>query len=334
VTGRAPATVPRHTGLKSREAFLAEGRIEAARPARPPIYNDPRYRAIFYQVLVLGGVFLAAAYLVNNTLANLERQGIASGFDFLNRTAGFSISMTLIDYNEEMTYGRAFLVSLINTLVVSAIGVVLATILGFIVGVARLSTNWLLARMAAVYIETLRNLPILLQIFFWYFAVLRAVPGPKQSLVAFDLFFLNNRGLQSPAPIFEESFGWIVVSVAVAIVAIIFVARWAKKRRDETGQQFHTVYTSLAILIGLPLIAAVATGFPLSWSVPVLKGFNFQGGMTLIPEFVALVFALSLYTATFIAEIVRAGIMAVPTWCWCSRARRSCRPARRWRSSS
>ncbi len=280
-------------------------------PAKAAFWNDPQVRAIFFQILVLGAVIGGGVYLVNNTIANLERQGIASGFAFLERTAGFSISMTLIEYSEENTYGRAFLVSLINTLLVAGIGVIFATIIGFIIGVARLSNNWLIAKMAAVYIEILRNIPLLLQLFFWYFAVLRALPSPRQSVSLFDAFFLNKRGLFSPAPIYEEGFWLITTALAVAIVAVVFMVRWARKRQDETGQQFHSLYYSLAILIGLPLLAAAVMGFPLSWEIPELKGFNFRGGIEVIPEFAALVAALSTYTASFIAEIVRAGIMAV-----------------------
>ncbi len=280
-------------------------------PAKAVFWNDPQVRAIFFQILVLGAVIGAGAYLVNNTIANLERQGIASGFDFLGRTAGFSISMTLIEYSEENSYARAFLVSLINTLLVAFIGVIFATIIGFIVGIARLSSNWLIAKMAAVYIEILRNIPLLLQLFFWYFAVLRTLPSPRRSVNLFDAFFLNKRGLYSPAPIFEEGFWLISAAFVVAVVAVVFMVRWAKKRQEETGQQFHSFFYSLAILIGLPLLAAVVMGFPLSWDYPVLKGFNFTGGMEMIPEFVSLVAALSIYTASFIAEIVRAGILAV-----------------------
>jgi general L-amino acid transport system permease protein len=280
-------------------------------PTKPPVWNDPRYRAIFFQVVVLGGVFLLGAYLVNNTLANLERQGIASGFGFLETTAGFSISQTLIEYSEESSYGRAFLVGLLNTIVVSIIGIFFATILGFILGVARLSRNWLISKLAAVYIEVLRNLPLLLQIFFWYFAVLRNVPSPRNSHSLFDIFFLNIRGLYSPAPVLEAGFGAIPVALIAGIIGVVVLARWARKRQERTGEQFPVFWTSLGTLIGLPLVAAIVTGFPLSWNYPELKGFNFVGGMVLIPELVALTLALSTYTASFIAEIVRAGIMAV-----------------------
>ena len=259
----------------------------------------------------MGGVIFLGYTLVSNTLHNLERQGIASGFGFMKTTAGFSILMNLIDYTESDSYFRAFVVALLNTLLVAAIGIFFATIFGFLVGVARLSNNWLLSKMAAVYIETLRNIPLLLQIFFWYFGVLRQLPQPKQSVMLWDSFFLNNRGLYSPAPVPEEGFAFIIWSIVAAIIIIYFMARWAHKRQADTGQQFHTVYVSIGIIIGLPFIAAVLTGFPMTWEYPTLQGFNYKDGLSLIPELVSLSLALSLYTATFIAEIVRAGITAV-----------------------
>jgi len=280
-------------------------------PAKPPIWNDPVYRGIFFQVLVLGAVVLFGLSIFDNTTANLERQGIASGFGFMESTAGFGIITHLVEYSEESSYGRAFLVGLFNTLLVSLIGIVLATVLGLLVGVARLSKNWLISKMATIYIEVIRNIPLLLQIFFWYFAVLRSVPAPRDSVVLADAFFLNNRGLYSPAPIFESGFSAILIALLVGIVTVFFLSRWARRRQEATGQPFHTVYVSLAILIGLPLLAALGTGMPLSWEYPELKGFNFVGGLVMIPEFVALLLALSIYTAAFIAEIVRAGIQAV-----------------------
>ncbi len=284
---------------------------ERLAPSKPPIWNDPRYRGWLFQVLVIGGVVLFGLYIVNNTLDNMASRGIASGFGFLDKTAMFSIGQTLIDYSESDTYGRAFLVALLNTLLVSAIGVVLATIIGFIVGVARLSNNWLVARVATVYVETLRNIPLLLQLFFWYFAVLRALPRPRDSLSVLNSAFLSNRGLTVPRPIYEPGFSLVVVAFLAAVAAVVVMAVWARRRQERTGEQFHTVYVSLAVLAGLPLLAAVVTGFPLSFSYPTLQGFNFKGGVTLIPELVSLTFALSLYTATFIAEIVRAGIQSV-----------------------
>ncbi len=282
-----------------------------AAPTRVSFLNNPRVRALIFQALVLGGIIGLGTYIVNNTLNNMESQGIASGFGFLTRTAGFDIGMKLIEFNEASSYGRAFVVSLLNTLLVSAIGIVLATILGFVIGIARLSTNRLVAKLAEVYIEIFRNIPLLLQIFFWYFAVLRTLPSPRQSIEFADAFFLNIRGLSTPRPIFESGFSAILISLLVGTVAVVFIARWAKRRREETGRQFHTAYASFGILIGLPTLAGWVTGLPLSWDYPVLKGFNFQGGLTLIPELVALVIALTLYTASFIAEVVRSGIQAV-----------------------
>jgi len=280
-------------------------------PARASIWNDPRVRAVVFQVLVLGGIVLFGVYIVNNTLVNMESRGISSGFDFMGRTAGFDIGMTLIPYDEASSYGRAFFVSLLNTLLVAAIGIVVTTILGFVIGIARLSSNWLVSKLAEVYIEIIRNIPLLLQIFFWYFAVLRTLPSPRQSIEFAGSFFLNLRGLFVPKPVLEPGFSAIPIALLIGMVAVVFIARWAKRRREATGQPFHTVVVSIGILIGLPLLAGLVTGFTMSWDYPVLKGFNFRGGMTLIPELVALVIALSIYTAAFIAEVVRSGIQAV-----------------------
>jgi general L-amino acid transport system permease protein len=219
--------------------------------------------------------------------------------------------MSLIEYAEEDTYLRAFLVGLLNTMLVSSIGIVLATILGFVLGIMRLSRNWLVAKLAAAYIEVVRNVPLLLQVFFWYFAILRQLPGPHQSVTVLDVFFLNNRGLFAPRPILEPGFIATTVALVVALVAVAGLARWARRRRDRTGEQFPTVWVSLPVLVGLPLLAAAASGFPLRWKYPALEGFNFVGGIELIPELVALVVALSTYTAAFIGEIVRAGILGV-----------------------
>lgn len=290
---------------------MVEDILGTQKPAKPPIWNDPVYRALFFQVIVLGGVIALGMVLVSNTMHNLERQGIASGFGFMKTTAGFSILMHLIDYTESDSYFRAFIVSLLNTLLVAVFGVFLATILGFLIGVARLSNNWLIAKLAAVYIETLRNIPVLLQIFFWYFGVLRQLPQPKQSVNVLDSFFLNNRGLYSPSPVFEDGFAVIVWAMIAAIVFTVLMVGWSRRRQEATGQQFHTFYAALGLLVGLPFVAAVIAGFPLSWDYPALTGFNFTGGLSLIPELVSLTLALSLYTATYIAEIVRAGIMSV-----------------------
>ncbi|MEX0914968.1 MAG: ABC transporter permease subunit, partial [Wenzhouxiangellaceae bacterium] len=285
----------------------------AGPPARPPMWNDPVYRALFFQALVLLGVIAVGVFLVNNTLNNLERQGIASGFGFLDTTAGFSIGETHfgVQYQEEDNYARAFWVGLANTIWISAWGIALATVLGFIIGVLRLSSNWLVSRLAMVYIELLRNIPLLLQIFFWYFAVLRPLPAPRNSVELFDSFFLNNRGLAYPEGIPEEGFGFVIAAFVIAVVASIVLVRWAGKRQDATGERFPAWWTSLGLIVGLPLLVFLVMGQPLHWEYPELKGFNFQGGVVMSPEFVALLMALSLYTAAFIAEIVRSGILAV-----------------------
>ncbi len=285
--------------------------VQKKTPVKASLWNDPKVRGMFFQALLLFGVVYGGMYLFNNTVANLERQGIASGFAFMNSTAGFGIITSLIEYTEASSYGRAFLVGLLNTLLVSFMGIVMATILGVIIGIARLSNNWLVARLATVYIELFRNIPLLLQIFFWYFAVLRALPSPKGSLNFMDSVFVNNRGVYLPSSIYEDGFSLVFWALGIAIVGIIFMTRWAHKRQDVTGQQFHTFYASLGLLFGLPLLALIVTGFPISWEIPALKGFNFVGGTIIIPEFLALWAALSIYTASFIAEIVRAGIQAV-----------------------
>jgi general L-amino acid transport system permease protein len=280
-------------------------------PAPAALWRDPRVRAIAYQILTLLGVVLFFGFIVNNTINNLDRQGIASGFDFLERPAGFGIPQTLIHYTELSPNSRVFWVGLLNTLLVAVLGIVLATVLGFVIGLARLSSNWLVARLATVYIEVIRNVPLLLQILFWYFAVLQALPHPRDSIVLADLFYLSNRGLSTPKPIFEEGFGWVLLAFIGTVAAAIGIARWAKRRRETTGQPFHTAYVTLGLVVGVPLVALLVTGMPVSFEHPEMGRFRLQGGMVLLPELVALVLALSIYTAAFIAETVRAGILSV-----------------------
>ena len=280
-------------------------------PVKPPFWNNPQTRAIAFQVIALAVTVAFGLAIFENTQANLRRLGIASGFGFLSSPSGFDIIQTLIPYSATSSYGRVFWVALLNTLLVSALGIVLATLLGFVVGVARLSKNWLVSRLALIYIETFRNVPLLLQIFFWYFAVLRAMPAPRQSFDVGDAVFLNIRGLYLPAPLPQPGFGWVVAAFAVAAVAVWLLARWARRRQRATGQQFPVLSASLALLLGLPLVAFWLAGSPLAWQVPELRGFNFQGGWVVIPEMASLLLALTIYTAAFIAEIVRAGIQAV-----------------------
>ena len=282
-----------------------------AAPASPAWWRDPRVRAIAYQALTLLGVVLFFAYIVSNTIHNLDKQGIASGFGFLEKPAGFGIPQTLIDYNELSPNSRVFWVGLLNTMLVAAIGIVLATVLGFLIGLARLSSNWLVARLATVYIEVIRNVPLLLQILFWYFAVLQALPHPRDSITLGGWFYLNNRGFYTPEPVFQDGFGWVLLVAAAAVAGAVGLARWARRRREATGQPFPTAYAVIGLVVGLPLVTFLVTGKPLSFEHPEMGRFKLQGGMVLLPELVALVLALSIYTAAFIAEIVRAGIGAV-----------------------
>ncbi|MDV7340250.1 amino acid ABC transporter permease [Terasakiella sp. A23] len=274
--------------------------------------NDPQVRGYVFQALLVAVLIWLGWTIFQNTLQNMESRGITTGFDFLNNPAGFEILMSLIPYSSESTYGRTFLVGLLNTVIVSFVGIILATLLGFVMGVARLSKNFLIAKVASFYVETLRNIPLLLQIFFWYFAVLQPLPSPRNSAEFAGIFFLNNRGLYVPAPILEAGFNFVVAAFILGIMSCIVLSKWARKRQEATGQQFPVLYSSLGLIIGLPLVVFLLLGAPLSWDMPGLKGFNFRGGVPIIPEFIALLMALTTYTAAFIAEIVRAGILAVP----------------------
>jgi len=279
--------------------------------SKVPLWRQPAFRAALFQILLVLGILAFGYYLLNNTLQNMERRGITTGFGFLSNEAGFGILKSLIEYDETHTYGRTFLVGLLNTLLVAGLGIFCATFIGFFMGVARLSHNWLIARLATVYIETFRNIPLLLQIMFWYFAVLRPLPLPRESINVGDAVFLNNRGLFLPEPVADQGFWLVGVAFLVAIAASIIIARWAHRRQEETGQQFPIVSTGLGLILGLPLLVFWLSGSPMHLEYPVLGGFNFRGGMEVIPELAALVLALSIYTGAFIAEAVRSGILSV-----------------------
>lgn len=275
-------------------------------------FNNPRNRALIYQALLLAGLTYFFYSIISNALANMEARGIKSGFGFLFTASGFDILMTLIPYDATSTYGRTFVVGLLNTILVSVIGIFFATIIGFIVGVAYFSHNWLIKRISIVYVEIFRNIPLLLQVFFWYFAVLAALPSARESMAFGEIIFLNVRGLFVPELIGESGSGVVYGALLVAIVAVYLLKRWAKKRQDETGEQFPVFSVGLATIILLPLIATLIMGVPFTWEYPELKGFNFRGGITVIPELMALALALSVYTGAFIAEAVRAGVQSVP----------------------
>ena len=279
--------------------------------SKVPMWRNPAYRALMFQVALVIGIIAFGYYLMNNTLHNMEQRGIKTGFDFLSNEAGFGILQSLIPYDETYSYGRTFVVGLLNTLLVAGLGIFFATFLGFFMGVARLSNNWLVARIATVYIETFRNIPLLLQIMFWYFAVLQPLPRPRQSLELGEAVFLNNRGMYLPKPVAEDGFGIVAVAFLAAVVAVFMIARWARRRQEATGQQFPVFLTGLGLIIGLPMLTFVFNGSPMHLEYPALKGFNFRGGIEIIPELAALTLALSIYTGTFIAEAVRSGIQAV-----------------------
>ena len=280
---------------------------------RPQVsfWNDPKVRSILFQIVLLLVLAFMAYEIVVNTLSNLKSRNIASGFGFLSKTSGFDIIQSLIPYSSSSTYGRAILVGFYNTLLVSGLSIVAATIIGFIMGVARLSKNWLIARIGTFYVEIFRNIPLLLWIFIFYSAVLQPLPGPREALNLFDMFFLSNRGFMMPKPIFGAGSMLGFAGLALGVILAIVIARWSKARQMATGQTFPVMWTSLALIFGLPLLGFAFAGFPLHWEYPALKGFNFAGGIDVIPELIAMFLALSFYTGTYVAEAVRAGIMAV-----------------------
>ncbi len=290
--------------------LMARGQAQK-RPRAAFGWYNPRVRSIFYQTVVLVSVVGIVWFFAATAQHNLERLNISSGLGFLDTTAGFGIIQTLIPYSEQSSYGRAFLVGLLNTLVVAVIGIVLATLLGFFVGIARLSRNWLIAKLAAGYVEIMRNIPLLLHLFFWYFAVLRPLPGPENSLTPFDGIYLNNRGLILPAPVFDGSAVYFFASLALALVASVFLIRWSKRRQLATGQLFPAWRTAIGLVVVLPALVWLVAGRPFELEFAERDAFDYTGGMRLLPEFVALVLGLTLYTAAFIGEIVRAGIQSV-----------------------
>ena len=274
-------------------------------------WRDTHWRSIFAQGLVLVALAAVAFWLAHNAADALARRHVASGFGFLDHTAGFSISQTLIDYSEEMSYGRTLWVGLLNTLLVSAISIVLSTILGFIIGIGRLSSNWMVAKLCTIYIETLRNIPLLLQILFWYFGVLQALPVPRQSATLGRWLVLNNRGVYVPEVIFARGSWIVVVALVVGLAASFVLYRWAQLRQLNTGHRPKVWWAMPLLVLGLPALATFALGHPFSLSWPELAGFSYEGGLSINPELAGLTVALSIYTAAYIAEIVRAGLLSV-----------------------
>jgi general L-amino acid transport system permease protein len=274
-------------------------------------WNNARVRGVLSQIVVLGVIGLLAWYLISNTLTNLENRNIATGFGFFEREAGFSVSESPIPYSAADTYLRVLIVGILNTLKVAVVGIVLASILGTIVGVARLSSNWLVSRFATIYVEGLRNVPVLLQLFFWYSLITLSLPHPRQAFNPLPGIFLSNRGFKYPEPVWDPAYGLMAGALVIGIVGAWALARWARRRQERTGQLFPTIRVGWALILGLPLVAYVLGGAPTALDVPELTGFNFSGGGTVTPEFAALLVGLVLYTATYIAEIVRGGVLAI-----------------------
>ena len=294
----------------------------AAEPRKPPLQLVARLRralggqagwgGVIVQILFVAAVIWIGYEIVENARANLQAQRIASGFGFLSNTAGFAVSQALIPYSETDTYARVFVVGLLNTLLVSIVGIIIATIIGVLVALGRLSPNWLLARISGGYVEVIRNLPLLFQILFWYLAVLATLPSPRQSISLFGTIFLSNRGLIVPDPVPQQGFGVFIVAIVLGILASLAMHVYARRQLFAAGEKLTIWPFVLAMLIGLPALAVLVFGAPFALDMPQLKGFNFAGGAKVLPEFAALTIALSTYTAAFIAEIVRAGIQSVP----------------------
>jgi len=273
-------------------------------------WSDERARSAIFQLLVVLGLALLVAFIVANTIANLQARGLQPGFGFLGDPAFFDINQNLIEYSSQSTFGRALLVGLLNTILVSALGIVAATVIGFVAGVLRLSNNWLVSRMITVYVEFTRNVPVLLQIIFWW-SILTTLPRVRDSLSIGDVLFLNNRGVRMPAPILEDAFLWVVIVFLLGIVAAVFISRWARQRQMATGQTFPSFWVGLGVVIVPTVLIHLILGHPLDWDLPERTRFNFRGGFNVTPELVALWWALSTYTGAFISEIVRAGILSV-----------------------
>jgi general L-amino acid transport system permease protein len=285
--------------------------MDPAATEKIPFWLNPKIRGILYQVAVVCFFSLLAWYLISNTLHNLEKQSISTGFDFLGKESSFEVGESLISYSSADTYGRALIVGALNTLKVSFIGIIATLVLGTIIGVSRLSSNWLVSRLAGWYVEVMQNIPVLLQLFFWYAIFYESLPSPRSALNPVNGVFLCNRGVMIAVPQSHPAHLYMLLAFILA-VALAFVLRaWAKKRQALTGKHFPVFWVSLGMVIGLPLALWLGFGAPTQMDVPQLAGFNFKGGLTLTPEFIALLLGLVLYTAAFVAEVVRAGIQSV-----------------------
>ena len=292
------------------KATLGRGGRPPARRLKDLLYSEA-FRAVIYQISLAACIALLGFYLYQNVVENLGRQNIATGFGFLDQVSQFEIGETPISYSSRDTYGRALLVGLMNTLSVSAAGIVVATVLGFLIGIMRVSSNWLLQRIALFYVEIVRNIPVILQVIFWA-AVIRNLPAPRQAIELWGLGFLSNRGLNFVTPQAHPAHGWMLGALAAGILLAIIGAHLARRHREATGRYIDMLWPAIGLIIGLPLLVWLGFGAPSELSIPERRGFNFAGGATISPEFVALMAGIALYSSGFIAEIVRAGIQATP----------------------
>ena len=273
-------------------------------------WTDERARGVIFQILMVLGVAGLAAFIVTNTITNLREAGLSSGYGFLFDTANFDINQRLLDYASTSTYGQAFVVGALNTILVAAMGIIAATVIGFVTGVLRLSNNFLVSRIVGVWVEFTRNVPVLLQIIFWWLIML-ALPRVRDSISIGDAAFLNNRGIFLPSPIFEDGSAVVLAMILVGVIGAVLVGRWARKRQEATGRTFPVGWVGLGLIVGIPVIVYFALGQPLDFDIPEKKRFNLKGGFNITPELIALWLALSTYTGAFISEIVRGGILSV-----------------------
>jgi general L-amino acid transport system permease protein len=285
--------------------------VEDTRAPQIPFWNDPKTRSIAVQVIIVVGVVLGAYYLYSNAVANLAKLNKTFGYEFWNRTAGFDIIQSLIPYTSDSSYGTAIIVGFLNTLLIAFLGIIFATLIGFLIGIMRLSKNWLVAKIAMVYVETVRNVPLLLQLFLWYKLVLVPLPDSRQALNFGDMFYLSKKGLSMPSPIYGPG-GWMAIAgLILGVIAAIMLRRWAVARQVATGQIFPHLSVGILIVVLSPFAGLVLAGWPVTLDYPVGGAFGFRGGVSVVPEFIAMLIGISIYTASFIAEIVRAGIQAV-----------------------